>query len=121
MQFKIIGANETCTMSAKDAEVAAVAVMLLGEGHYPARGLGEDAGEYIPPFLVGSPDGWFIAKFGMDYRAVAGHVMNHRTHDLIEALESLETLPISRQTEDLNGLRAQARQLALALSRQPAR
>lgn len=118
MQFKIIGPDESCTMSAEDIEVAAVAVMLLGEGCYPARGLGEDSDEYIPPFLMGSPDDWFVARFGMDYGAVAGHVMNHRNRELVAALESLAPLPAHRQSDESDGLRAQASRLATALSRQ---
>jgi len=115
MQFEIINPSDPYTMTAPDLEVAAVAVSLLGDGKYPLKGLGDDAGQDVPPFLFGGHDEWFASKFGMNYEATAEHVLNHRAGELAESLDSV-TLGKERRSS-LNDIGGRARSLATAVRR----
>jgi hypothetical protein len=115
MKFEIINPSDPYTMTAPDLEVAAVAVSLLGDGKYPLKGVGGDAGQDVPPFLFGGHDEWFASKFGMNYEATAEHVLNHRAGELAETLDSV-TLG-REQRSSLNDIGGLARILSTAVRR----
>lgn len=78
MKFEIVNPSDPYTMEADDLQIAAVAVCLLGNGKYMAKGQGRDDGQDVPFFLFGGVDEWFIEKFGMDYGVTASHALNNR-------------------------------------------
>ncbi len=106
MKFDIVNPSDPYTMAAPDLEVAAVAVCLLGDGKYPLTGLGDAAGQDVPPFLFVGPNAWFNEKFGADYVDTANRVIVERSEELATALDSV-TLESARRTS-LNdiGMRA---------------
>jgi len=115
MKFEIINPSDPYTMDAPDMEVAAVAVSFLGDGKYPLKGIGEDVGQDVPPFLFGGHDEWFVAKFGMNFEDTAGHVMNHRNDELAQAFDSVTLQRDNRSS--MNDIGGRAKALAQAVRR----
>ncbi len=113
MKFDIANPSDPYTMEADDLQVAAVACCLLGNGKYGLTGLGEDAGQDVPVFLIGGHDEWFVSKFGMDYEATATHALNHRNDALARAFESV-TLG-REERSSMNDIGGKARGIAEAL------
>ena len=89
MKFNINNPSDPYTMEAADLEVAAVAVGLLGAGQYGLTGLGEDAGQDVPVFLLDGHDEWFVSKFGMNFADTCEHVVEHRALALVDAFDSV--------------------------------
>lgn len=90
MKFEIINPSDPYTMEADDLQIAAVAVCLLGDGKYAAKGVEADSGQDVPIFLFGGVDEWFTEKFGMDYFETASHTLNNRNDALARAFESVK-------------------------------
>ncbi len=97
MKFEIINPSDPYTMEADDLEIAAVAISILGNGKYPLNGLGDAAGQDVPPFLLGGHDHWFNEKFGADYATVAKRAIETRGDALARAFESV-TLQSERRS-----------------------
>src|SRR3990172_5720522 len=89
MKFEIVNPSDPYTMEAPDMEIAAVAVVLLGEGMYPLTGVGEAAGRNVPPFLFGGQDEWFVTQFGVNFEDTADRVMACRREELALAFDSV--------------------------------
>ena len=115
MKFEIINPSDPYTMTAPDLEVAAVAVIFLGNGKYPLEGLDDAAGQGVPAFLFGGHDEWFASKFGMSFQDTAEHVLWHRNEELATTLDSV-TLRRTKASS-LNDIGGRARALAQAVRR----
>ena len=113
MRFEIINPSDKYTMTAPDLEVAAVAVSFLGEGTYKLKGIGEDAGQDVPFFLFGEHDEWFVSQFGRDAEATAKHLINHRSDELAQALDSVTLQGAERSS--MNDIGGEAKALAKAV------
>lgn len=118
MRFDLVNPSDPYTLEADDLEVAAVACCLLGNGKYGLTGLGEDAGQDVPVFLLGGHDEWFVKKFGMDYETTATHCLEHRNDDLARAFESVKLGRAERSS--LNDIGGKARDIAQAIRRKAA-
>jgi hypothetical protein len=62
LRFELINPSDPFTFTAPSLEVAAQAVLLIGEGAYGGKSL--DGGKDVPIWLFGSPDPWFRENFG---------------------------------------------------------
>jgi hypothetical protein len=113
VKFTIINPSDPYTIECADLEIAAIACCLLGNGRYAFKSIDADAGAGVPLFLFGSPDPWFVEKFGMSYEHTAEHVLTHRTIDLANAFESV-TLGRSERSS-LNDIGGRARSIADAI------
>lgn len=113
MNFDLMNPSDPYTLEADDLQVAAVACCLLGNGKYGLTGLGDDAGQDVPVFLLGGHDEWFVSKFGMNYEDTATHALNHRNDALARAFESV-TLG-SEERSSMNNIGGKARDIAQAL------
>lgn len=113
MRFEIVNPSDPYTMEADDLQIAVVAVSLLGDGKYPLKGLGEDAGQDVPFFAFGGADEWFLEKFGMNYETTATHALEHRHDDLAKAFESV-TLGRSKRSS-MNDIGGRAKAIAQAI------
>ena len=56
MKFDLVNPSDPYTLEADDLQVAGVACCLLGNGKYGLTGLGDDAGQDVPMFLLGGHD-----------------------------------------------------------------
>ncbi len=119
MKFNIINPSDPYTMEAPDLEVAAVAVSFLGNGAYPLDGIGESAGQNVPPFLIGGHDEWFIEKFGKNFEGIADDMMNSRSEELAAAFDSV-TLE-SKRRSSMNDIKARAQSLSNSVRIQASR
>lgn len=115
MKFDLVNPCDPYTMEADDLQVAAVACCLLGNGKYALTGLGDDAGQDVPVFLIGGHDEWFVQKFGMNYEDTATHALNHRNDALARAFESV-TLG-REERSSMNDIGGKARDIAQAIRR----
>lgn len=107
MKFEIINPSDPYTIEADDLEIAAVAVSLLGDGKYPLVGLGDAAGQDMPPFLFGGHDEWFIENFGGDFEEVGRKVITHRLDALIHSFDSVKLEVAQRSSiNDIGGYAA---------------
>lgn len=89
MLFNIINPSDPYTLEAPDLAIAAVAICLLGEGKYALEELGGDRSGYVPAFLMGGHDEWFIKQFGADFSAVVDRIVATRSDELSRALASV--------------------------------
>lgn len=108
LSFELINPSDPFTFKARSLEVAAQAVLLIGNGAYGGKSL--DGGEDVPIFLFGGNDEWFKDKFDK----TAEQSFEARDNDaLAECFESF-TLGGERATS-LNDIGSSARQFAKAL------
>ena len=115
MKFNLVNPSDPYTLEADDLQVAAVACCLLGNGKYGLTGLGDDAGQDVPIFLLGGHDEWFEETFGMDYETTATHALSHRNDALARAFESV-TLG-REERSSINDIGGKARDIAQAIRR----
>lgn len=62
--YEIINPHDPYTIESDDEALLAAAILVLGEGHYAARGV-EDPGETVPMFIAGGALEWFELKFNV--------------------------------------------------------
>lgn len=115
MKFNLVNPSDPYTLETDDLQIAAVACCLLGNGKYGLTGLGNDAGQDVPVFLLGGHDEWFVSKFGMSYEDTATHALNHRNDALARAFESV-TLGRDKRSS-INNIGEKARDIAQAIRR----
>lgn len=87
MLYEIINMSDAYTIEAKDLELAFVACVLLGRGQYAFEPLG-DEGEKIPFFMFGGQDEWCQKHLQKTAGAVLDGVMELRSDELAECLDS---------------------------------
>ena len=61
--WELLNPSDPITFEGDDFEAVAHAVMLLGQGRYPARELRAKEPREVPLFLFESPDAWFVETF----------------------------------------------------------
>lgn len=108
MLYNLINPSDPYTFEADDLELAAVAVVLLGDGQYLADPVG--GGESVPAFLFGGHDEWFKMKFGESCEETANKVINERTDSIARALESVALT--SKERSSMNDIGGRAHALA---------
>lgn len=110
MEFEISNPSDYCTMKARDLEVAAVAVCILGNGAYGLDGIGKDEGKGVPIFLFGGHDEWFKEKFGRTLDE-SETLMESKPAELADCLESVSYRQ-GRERTSMNDIRGRAHSLA---------
>lgn len=117
MKFDLINPSDTYHFEAKDLEIAAVMVCVLGGGKYAAEAMGEDKAEAnnVPLFLFGGHDEWFTRKFGMRFEDTVEHCIQHRRGDLAKSFASVTLANGPRSS--LNDIGGRAHALAEGLSK----
>jgi len=89
MLYDIVNPSDAYTIEAPDLEIATVACCVLGEGQYAFRPIGDETAQEVPLMMFGGTDEWFQQHFnGRDAGAVIGDVMEHRSADLADCLDS---------------------------------
>jgi hypothetical protein len=108
LSFELVNPSDMYTFSARSLEVAAQAVLLLGEGAYGGKSL--DGGKDVPIFLFGGHDEWFKENFGK----TAEESLDARDNEaLAECFDSF-TLGHGQRTS-LNDIGGRAQKFAKAL------
>lgn len=74
-------------MQAENLEVAAAAIVMLGQGKYMLKGL--DTDKEVPFFIFGGHDEWFIEQFGHDLSKSLEKVGNELKQELIQVFDSV--------------------------------
>ena len=68
MIWEVVNPSDACSIEAPNLEVAACAIVALGEGRYGGTSWPEDPALGVPIFLFGGHDEWFTAHFGADFQ-----------------------------------------------------
>lgn len=104
-RYEIINPSDYCTITAEVELVAAVAVLMIGEGNY---GLGEIDGERLMPlFPFGGHEPW-LRERGVD--DLGAWILAHEP-ELADALDSVSLRP-GAERSSLNDICGYAKQLA---------
>lgn len=89
MIFDVINPCDPYTMEAPDIEVAAVAIVVVGEGQYALHQLDGDKMVYVPLFIKdGDHEAWFQLNLKDNFTAIMDRVVKQRTQELIDCLDS---------------------------------
>ncbi len=91
MLYEIINPSDEYHFEAPDLELAAIALLVLGEGHYAGRA-DEEGGTDIPLFMLGNnPDDWFKKHFNKTFGESLEGIMKSkaRKSELADALDSV--------------------------------
>jgi hypothetical protein len=109
LRFELVNPSDPFTFTASSLEVAAQAVLLIGEGTFGGKSL--DGGTDVPIFIFGrDPDPWFQENFG---KTAEESFDTRDDNALAECFESF-TLGRERATS-LNDIGGRAKQYAEAL------
>jgi hypothetical protein len=106
MQFEIINPSDPYTMQAPDLKIAAVVVVLLGQGKYALK-CTDGRSEGVPLFLFGGHDKWFINQFGTNLSDTIDKVIEERAEELALAFDSVTLGRDERSSMNDIGGRAQ--------------
>lgn len=87
MLFEIVNPSDTYTIKSDDLELAAIACCLLGQGQYALDGI--DCQESVPMFLFGGEEEWFTEKFGSDFTTSLTRVLETRSTELADCMDSV--------------------------------
>jgi hypothetical protein len=89
MLYELINPSDQYYFEAKDLEIAALCVAVIGEGKYGATPVEEGATE-VPLFLLGA-DKWFKQQFKVSFEESFDRVLKNeaRKNELADAFESM--------------------------------
>ena len=116
MRFEVVNPSDYCTMDAPDLKVAAVAVILFGEGYYGLTGI--DCNEGVPVFIFGGHEAWFSQQFGIGCSDAQLECLNTRRKELVAALESV-ALPPNTERSSMNDICGRAHAVAQRVRQLP--
>lgn len=85
--YKIVNPSDPYTIEAASLDVAAMACILLGQGHYLLKPL--DGGEEVPQFIFGGQDKWCRDHFSEDFVEFSNRVMDTKMADVADCLDSV--------------------------------
>lgn len=106
MEFEIINPSDPYTITAPDLEIAAAAVVLLGNGKYSLEG--KDGTPDVPFFLFGGHDEWFQEKFDRSLNESIEWILGSRAEELAACLDSVKIGSAERSSMNDIGGRAKA-------------
>lgn len=110
MKYEITNPSDPVFMQAPDLEIAAIAVVLLGEGKYGAEAT-DGVSPSVPIFLLGGADEWFTETLGRSIVDTIGSVKATRMDALAAALESV-AYPEGHERTSMNRIVDRAHSLA---------
>lgn len=87
MLFKIVNPSDPYTIESSSLDVAAVAVILLGNGHFSLSSL--DGGESVPFFAFGGTDEWCQKNFKESLIELCNRVMDTKLSEIADSLDSV--------------------------------
>lgn len=89
MLYELINPSDQYYFEAKDLEIAALCVAVLGHGQYAGQPVEEGATE-VPLFLFGAND-WFKEQFGITFEESFDRVIKDETrkNELADAFDSI--------------------------------
>ena len=95
--YETVGPDGATRLDCADFEIAAAAVLLVGQG-----GIGADPtsgqGESVPIFLLGGAGDWFQDRFGR----LVGQAVVDRSAEVAAALDSMEVIDQGEGTHPLS-------------------
>jgi|GEM_PF-980161 len=103
MLYEIINMSDAYTIEAKDLELAFVACLLLGNGQYAFQPIGDD-GVRVPIFMFGGVDEFCQKHFSKSAGAIMDGVMELRSKELADCLDSCLIGGKSNRQTYLDGL-----------------
>lgn len=87
MLYEVINPSDPYTIEANSLDVAAVTVLLLGQGHYGLRCLGDEPD--VPMFAFADGDAWCKQFFGEGMMELSNRVMDTKLPEVAESLDSI--------------------------------
>ena len=108
--FEIINPSDPYTLKAESLDVAAIAVILMGQGKYCLKEIGGE--REVPFFMFGGADKWFQDNFGKTVEECFDSVDKKQ---LIACLKSV-ALPNGKHKSSLNDIGGRAKAYAKAIA-----
>jgi hypothetical protein len=87
MLYSIVNPSDPYTIEASSLDVAAMVAILIGQGNYPFKSLGD--GEDVPSFNFGGGDEWCRGHFKEDLMEMSNRVMDTKLRDVADCLDSV--------------------------------
>lgn len=89
MIYQISKHQEKFSFEAPNLKIAAVVVFSLCHGQYPA--ISVDGELFVPQFIFGGHDEWFISNFGTNFVETFNNVLSQEKEQLYTSLKSVLT------------------------------
>lgn len=87
MIYEISKHKEKFSFEAPNLKIAALVVCSLCHGQYPARSV--DGELFVPQFIFGGHDEWFISNFGTNFVETLNEVLSHEKDQLYKSLTTV--------------------------------
>ena len=87
MIFELINLSDKCTFEAPNLKIAALVVCSLCHGQYPATSVYGEL--FVPQFIFGGHDEWFISNFGTNFVETLNEVLSQEKEQLYISLKSV--------------------------------
>lgn len=87
MIYEISKHKEKFSFEAPNLKIAALVVCSLCHGQYPARSV--DGELFVPQFIFGGHDEWFISNFGTNFVETLNEVLSHEKEQLYKSLTTV--------------------------------
>lgn len=87
MIYEISKHKEKFSFEAPNLRIAALVVCSLCHGQYPARSV--DGELFVPQFIFGGHDEWFITNFGTNFVETLNEVLSREKEQLFKSLNSV--------------------------------
>ncbi|VAX44325.1 Uncharacterised protein [Acinetobacter calcoaceticus] len=87
MIYEISKHKEKFSFEAPNLKIAALVVCSLCHGQYPARSV--DGELFVPQFIFGGHDEWFISNFGTNFVETLNEVLSHEKENFHQSLNTV--------------------------------
>ncbi|MFV5374650.1 hypothetical protein [Acinetobacter calcoaceticus] len=87
MIYGISKHKEKFSFEAPNLKIAALVVCSLCHGQYPAISI--DGEQFVPQFIFGGHDEWFISNFGTNFVETLNEVLSYEKEHLYKSLNSV--------------------------------
>ncbi|ADI90388.1 hypothetical protein [Acinetobacter oleivorans] len=87
MIYEISKYQEKFSFEAPNLKIAALVICSLCHGQYPARSV--DGELFVPQFIFGGHDEWFISNFGTNFVETLNEVLSHEKEQLYKSLTTV--------------------------------